>query len=70
MLILFFAHGGKEFLNEVLFAVLSYYQHHKANENKLVIYTDNVAYFKRALPREITYVPVTSEQIKTMEKYY
>ena len=54
MLILFFAHGGKEFLNEVLFAVLSYYQHHKANENKLVIYTDNVAYFKETLPREIT----------------
>ena len=64
MLILFFAHGGKEFLNEVLFAVLSYYQHHKANVNKLVIYTDNVAYFKETLPREITYVPVTSEQIK------
>ena len=28
MTIVFFAHGGEAFLNEVTFALLSYYQHH------------------------------------------
>ena len=64
MTILFFAHGGEVFLNEVTFAVLSYYQHHQTNENKIVIYTDNVAYFQQVLPPEITYVTVTPAQVK------
>ncbi|MGK7648966.1 hypothetical protein ACSQ7D_02990 [Capnocytophaga sp. G1920] len=64
MTILFFAHGGEAFLNEVTFAVLSYYQHHQANENKIVIYTDNVAHFQQVLPPEITYVSVTPAQVK------
>lgn len=64
MIILFFAHGGKEFLNEVVFAVLSYYQHHKSNKNKIVVYTDNIEYFKTILPEEIIYISVSSEQVK------
>ena len=64
MTVLFFAHGAKEFLNEVVFAVLSYYQHHRADEHKIVIYTDNVAHFQHYLPPEIQYVSVTPEQVK------
>ena len=64
MTIVFFAHGGEAFLNEVTFALLSYYQHHHTDENKIVIYTDNVAHFQQLLPPQITYISVTPAQIK------
>ncbi len=64
MVILFFAHGAKEFLNEVIFAVLSYYQHHRVGEHQVVIYTDNEAYFRQWLPEEVTYVAVDADLMK------
>ena len=64
MVILFFAHGAKEFLNEVIFAVLSYYQHHRVGEHKVVIYTDNEVYLRQWLPEEVTYVAVDADLMK------
>ena len=64
MTILFFTHGSKDFLNEVAYAVLSYYQHHKAGENNIVVYTDNEAYFRTILPAEVRYVNVSPAQVK------
>ena len=64
MVILFFAHGAKEFLNEVIFAVLSYYQHHRVGEHKVVIYTDNEVYLRQWLPEEVTYVAVDAAKVR------
>ncbi len=62
--ILYFTHGQKEFLNEAVFALLSYYAHHTEDENKVVVYTDNVDYFKQKLPLSITYIPLSQETIQ------
>src|SRR5690554_3980646 len=62
--ILYFTHGQKEFLNEAVFALLSYYAHHKEEENKIVVYTDNVDYFKQKLPLSIAYIPLSQETIQ------
>lgn len=61
--ILFFTHGGDEFLNEAVFALLSYYAHHEINENKIVIYTDNIPFFENKLPKNIEYISLTKETI-------
>ena len=62
--ILYFTHGSDEFLNEAVFALLSYYAHHKQDENKIVIYTDNIPYFKNRLPQNIEYVALDKETVK------
>ncbi len=62
--ILYFTHGSYEYLNEAVFALLSYYAYHKENENKVVVYTDNVDYFKQKLPSDIEYVLLNKEIIK------
>lgn len=62
--ILYFTHGSDEFLNEAVFALLSYYAHHKPDENKIVIYTDNIPYFKKRLPQNIEYVALDKETVK------
>lgn len=62
--ILYFTHGSDEFLNEAVFALLSYYAHHKEDENKIVVYTDNSAYFKKRLPQSIEYISLEKETIK------
>lgn len=62
--ILYFTHGSDEYLNEAVFALLSYYAHHKENENKIVVYTDNIDYFKQKLPSSIEYVLLNKEIIK------
>lgn len=62
--ILYFTHGSDEFLNEAVFALLSYYVHHKENENKIVVYTDNVDYLRQRLPSSIEYVSLDKETIK------
>jgi len=62
--ILYFTHGSHEYLNEAVFALLSYYAHHKEDENKVVIYTDNIDYFKEKLPSSIEYVQLNKETIK------
>ncbi len=62
--ILYFTHGSQEYLNEAIFALLSYYAHHTEDENKVVIYTDNIDYFKSKLPTSIEYVELHKETIK------
>lgn len=62
--ILYFTHGSDEFLNEAVFALLSYYAHHKEDENKIIVYTDNSAYFKKRLPQSIKYIALDKETIK------
>ncbi|HUH50798.1 MAG TPA: hypothetical protein VLZ11_01725 [Flavobacterium sp.] len=62
--ILYFTHGSDEFLNEAVFALLSYYAHHKEDENKIIVYTDNSAYFKKRLPQSIEYIALDKETIK------
>lgn len=64
MTLLFFAHGKKEFLNEVLFAVLSYFQHHHIDENQILIYTDQVSFFQGKLPASVRYISVKKDTIK------
>lgn len=62
--ILYFTHGSDEYLNEAVFALLSYYAHHTKDENKVVIYTDNIDYFTQRLPPDIEYVLLNKDIIK------
>jgi hypothetical protein len=62
--ILYFTHGIDQFLNETVFALLSYYAHHKIDENKIVIYTDNIPFFENKLPKNIKYIALEKETIK------
>ena len=62
--ILFFTHGSDQFLNEALFALLSYYAHHKERENNVVVYTDNKNFFEDKLPQSITYITLNKETIQ------
>jgi hypothetical protein len=62
--ILYFTHGSDQFLNEAVFALLSYYAHHTVDENKVVVYTDNVPFFKNKLPNNIEYIALDKQTIQ------
>lgn len=62
--ILFFTHGSDQFLNEALFALLSYYAHHKEHENNIIVYTDNKKFFENKLPKSITYIKLDKQTIQ------
>jgi hypothetical protein len=52
-------------LNEVSFAFqYFYYGHHKEEENKVVLYTDNILFFKSKLPQSVTYISLDKELIQ------
>ncbi|MGV3459174.1 MAG: hypothetical protein ACO1N9_01840 [Flavobacterium sp.] len=61
--LVYLVYGGEDYNNEALYSLLSYYNHHTGNENQVVIYTDNVDFFKRYLPINTIYHELQKQTI-------
>ncbi|OYQ31877.1 hypothetical protein CHU92_15400 [Flavobacterium cyanobacteriorum] len=62
--LVYLTYGGEDFYNEALYSLLSYYKYHTVDENQVVLYTDNSAFFRRHLPELVCYIDIGEEQIK------
>jgi len=63
--IVYFAYGGIDFQHEILYSLISYYKFHEIDENKLIIYTDNVAFYKNKLPKSVLYFELEEQTISS-----
>ena len=62
--IIYHAHGHLDFYNEALYSLISFYKFHPNSDIKIVVYTDNILFFEKILPKEVIYVQINVEQIK------
>lgn len=61
--IVYFAFGGKAYQNELLFSILSYFKFHKADENQIIIYSDDIHFFKNKLPQSVKYHNLSNDTV-------
>lgn len=61
--LIYFAFGGIEYKNEILYSILSYYKFHHKNENQILIYSDDVAFFKSKIIESIIYHEIDNQTI-------
>lgn len=62
--ILYLSYGTIDYLNETLFSLVTFYKYHEKSEIEIILYTDNVSFFKNKIDFPIAYYEVTNTQIK------
>lgn len=61
--LVYLVYGGEDYNNEALYSLLSYYNFHTVDENQVVLYTDDAAFFKQHLPTGVIYRELDKQTI-------
>lgn len=61
--LVYLVYGGEDYNNEALYSLLSYYNFHTPDENRVLIYSDDTAFFKQYLPGNVVYHELTQGQL-------
>lgn len=62
--IVYLSFGSIDYYNETLFSILSFCKYHKNDAVHLLLYTDDVAFFKNKIEFHVTYHEIKVEQLK------
>ena len=62
--LIYLCYTNDDFLSEVLFSLLSFYKHNQNSNIQVVIYTDNITFFKKMLPNTICYNEINESKIE------
>lgn len=62
--LVYLAYGGEDYYAEALYSLLTYYKHHEPGESRILLYTDNTAFFSSQLPDDVIYTELTADKIR------
>ena len=65
--LIYLCYGKNYFLNETLFSLISFYKYHKNDAIQIIIYTDDVYFFKKHLSEKVTLIELNEEKIKYLK---
>lgn len=62
--VIYLSFGVPDYYHETVFSLLSYYRLHSADENRVVIYTENGTFFENRIPACVQIIPVPEPTMK------